>query len=270
MVKNVCRYIIFSMVAVCCFDVQASQADNDFVNRSKDKNSRAVQEFNKILSKENRSEFEQKCLLDARVAQVAVTYPWGFQWLAGYMINNNLDRRYRIKELSNSQLEQIAQDDLAALQATQLKASEYKLEPINDMLYRWKYFYKKPINFDGDEFLPGYPFCSGDWVEDSIFEIRLQHGKVSSKNFASILKKRNDDLNKHVKGLYKKSSKLILAQSFKNNNEKLVCHQPAHKQEHVDQKIMSEFEYIHKLRNENRVDKNPATNKFASLFDRIA
>ncbi|AXK60993.1 hypothetical protein C0J27_04645 [Candidatus Chromulinivorax destructor] len=261
--------MIFSMVAVCCFDAQASQVDKDFINRSKDKNAYAFQQFNKILSNPHRSEVERKCLFDARMAQLALTYTRRFQWLAGFMVhNNNLDRRYRIKELSNPQLEQIAQDDLAALQATQLKASEYKLQPIDDMLDQWKYFREKSIFVCGDEFLPDYPFCSGDWVENSINKIYKKYGYFSFKKLTGILKMRNDALNKHVKAPYKASSQLILAQSFKNNNDKLVCHQPA--QKYLDQPIMSEFKYVAKLQKENGVDKNPATNKFAKLFDRIA
>lgn len=268
MVKNVYRYMIFSMVAVCCFDAQASQVDKDFINRSKDKNAYAFQQFNKILSNPHRSEVERKCLFDARMAQLALTYTRRFQWLAGFMVHKNYNRCYRTFELSNAQLDQIAQKDLAALIAIQDKASAHKIMPIEDLCnaawgnkgiatnvanYEAVFIYGSINHLDQD-------VHSQQIIQGTLHNIQTKH-PFFVRSLLSALKKRNDALQQHVKTVFNKSTGSM------NYNE-LMYHQ--HAQKYLDQPIMSEFKYVAKLQKENGIDKNPATNKFAKLFDRIA
>ncbi|AXK60992.1 hypothetical protein [Candidatus Chromulinivorax destructor] len=266
MVKNVYKYMIFSMVAVCCFDAQASQADKDFVNRSMDKNDFAMKEFEKLLDKQKLSLFEEKCLIDAYIAKYGLELSFGLKWIAVYDAYHQINERNSIpweksyrnnlhRELSKS----AAIQNLAALQAIQDKACQYRIEPVNDMLSRWnpsfKNIYFDEETFEGDGFDRGYIYSSNHDVDISMSEIHHKYGSTASRHVSLEFKERHDALQQHVK---------------------TPCHQVSIDSNGLfdiqddNQTMISEFEYVEKLRSENPIDNNPETNKFIKCFDQIA
>lgn len=265
MVRNVYRSMFFSMV-VCCFSAQASQSDHDFVNRSINKNDFAMKEFEKILDKQKLSSFEEKCLIDAYIAKYGLDLSFGLKWIAVSAAYDEINQRgntligfsaYR-KNLDRRNLKEIAKENLAALKMLQDKASKYRIEPINDMLSRWNpsfknIFFDEEI-FEGDDFDRGYIYLSDQDVDMSMSEVHHKYGSTAIRHVSLELKERHDALQQHVK---------------------TPCHEVCIDSNGLfdtqgdNQTMTSEFEYVEKLRDENPVDNNPETNKFAKYFDRI-
>ena len=268
------------MLALCCvsnlnsMDLNSPETpENQFIARNIEKNEIALHDFNVLLKKFYESDLdysssEAKCLIDAQIAKTAQKFSWGFKWLVPFVISLQKesisrsdyevysDRFLDIHDKSLN-LQESAIFDLIVFKNIRQKASEFTLEKISD-IYVYDYIVdnnmKKGIVNSGaigpKKFTPGqsYDAHSSDVVT---VEFDRSHDHEQAK-----INKRNEDLQTHLK-------KPFIPQYNESRRFSKAPWGSAKIKETV-------AEHLARLKTENPVDKNPSTNKYAKLFDRIA
>ena len=182
---------------------------------------------------------EKNALLDAIEAKHAVSLPWGFKWLAAYWVENfiGFDTKFGMNYCFDI-VKPVVEKHLAAMIGKQLSSRD---DLINEILHH---------------------MALGDLV----------------CHFDSISKEQKKAIEQKKPYFREKMTKLAIDRAMKLNQQKpieseLFDSSHEYRQEFCENllpMIEDRDEHMVRLKAENPVDTNGATNKFAGLFDRIA
>lgn len=266
---------IIMMLAFCCVSylnsMNLSESEQQFVNRHVEKHEIALQDFSALLKKYyegdlDNSSSEAKCLRSARMAAIDPKFSWGFKWLVPFVATLQIDKisrsdyefyldrflGYKDKEC---ELKDTASMDMVALKNKMEKAAEFKLTPISETfkdesLYsHWIVYGMQTTALGPKRFQPkqSYGAHSSELVDGALYCVCDR----------TSIDKRATDLQTHVRKQF----------TPKHDGSKFQLPKAAWGAIKIKETVA---QHLAKLKADNPVDKNPATNKIAKLFDRIA
>jgi len=201
---------------------------------------------------------QAKAQQDAELARQKGALPWGLQWLALLFKNN-----YQVKDVLSVDDKDIA-DIVAANISKQVAAQEfYKANFKNDG--EKQNFFNEPfvlekMNQAGVKYKNSEKYHRSRYYGISSQEAVNVADKYITDEEVQVQIKRARDLNScgYTNGPLKGN---IVDECIKQRN----CRLPRE-----ESRIIFEAQLVADLKENNPIDKNPATNKYAQLFDRIA
>ena len=122
MIKNIKLLLVMFLIAesTACLHAQekytiSCHAEKALIDRYKHDQISTINEYNQLIGRLNNgtaSKFEQKCIFEFSVPVKSSSYPYGLQWLAGFV--SKCSKPLPINA-SNAQLQVLAQDHLHAI-----------------------------------------------------------------------------------------------------------------------------------------------------------
>lgn len=122
MIKNIKTFLLVCLIAQSTGALHAQEAftischaEKALIDRYKHDQIFAINEYNQLIGRLNNgtaSKFEQKCIVEFQAPVKAQSYPYGLQWLAGFVTKYN--KKLSITA-SNNDLQILAQDHLHAI-----------------------------------------------------------------------------------------------------------------------------------------------------------